>query len=94
MIDILQPCVSFNHRNTHAWYKERVYRLDTAGHDPASRTAAFEKAHEWGERIPIGVIYRADKPAFEEQLPALRNGPLVKQGIDPGRVEALLREFQ
>jgi len=94
LIDILQPCVSFNHRNTHAWYKERVYRLDTAGHDPASRTAAFEKAHEWGERIPIGIIYRAEKPVFEEQLVALRNGPLVRQKIDPQRVEALLREFQ
>jgi 2-oxoglutarate ferredoxin oxidoreductase subunit beta len=94
LIDILQPCVSFNHRNTHAWYKERVYRLDAADHDPAGRTAAFEKAQEWGDRIPIGLIYRAEKPTFEEQLPALRKGPLVKQGIDPGRVKALFREFQ
>jgi 2-oxoglutarate ferredoxin oxidoreductase subunit beta len=94
LIDILQPCVSFNHRNTQAWYKERVYRLDAADHDPGDKAAAFERSQEWGERIPIGVIYREEKPAFEEQLPALRNGPLVRQSIDPGRVQSLFGEFQ
>jgi len=94
LIDILQPCVSFNHRNTNAWYKERVYRLDAANHDPASKAAAFERSQEWGERIPIGVIYREEKPAFEEQLHALRNGPLVRQSIDPGRLRSLFSEFQ
>lgn len=93
LIDVLQPCVSFNHRNTHAWYKERVYRLDTANHDPASKTAAFEKSQEWGDRIPIGVIYREEKPTFEDQIPALRNGPLVRHKLDPGRVKPLLSEF-
>ncbi len=31
LIDILQPCVSFNHRNTYGWYKERVYKLEDEG---------------------------------------------------------------
>src|SRR3989304_2078240 len=36
LIDILQPCVSFNHVNTFAWYKERVYKVDEeTGYDPA-----------------------------------------------------------
>ncbi len=93
LIDILQPCVSFNHQNTYAWYKERVYKLEEAAYKPGDRSAAMEKALEWGERIPIGVIYRQERPAFEDELAVLRKGPLVKQTIDPMQVGSLLDEF-
>ncbi len=63
LIDILQPCVSFNKVNTAQWYKERVYELGS-DYDPTDRLAAFAKAREWGERIPIGVIYRSPRPAY------------------------------
>jgi 2-oxoglutarate ferredoxin oxidoreductase subunit beta len=93
LIDILQPCVSFNHKNTFQWYKERVYKLEDEKHDPRDRKAALEKALEWGDKIPIGVIYKGDLPVYEDQLPALNKSPLVKQKIDPRRVEKLLAEF-
>ena len=93
LIDILQPCVSFNHRNTYQWYRERVYKLEDAGYDPGDKLAAFAKAQEWGERIPIGLIYRKERPVYEEQLPALKEEPLVKQRIDLSQFEALLDEF-
>jgi len=93
LIDILQPCVSFNHKNTHAWYKERVYKLEETGYEPTDRSAALEKTQEWGERIPIGVIYRHERATFEDELAVLRKGPLVKQRIDPMQVGALLDEF-
>ena len=64
LIDILQPCVSFNHRNTYAWYKERVYKLEEANYDPKDKSAAMEKSQEWGERIPIGVIFQQERPTF------------------------------
>ncbi len=51
------------------------------------------KALEWGERIPIGVIYRTEQPTYEEQWPALKKGPLVKQKIEPERVAKLFDEF-
>ena len=93
LIDILQPCVTFNRKNTFAWYKERVYKLDESGYDPGNKTAAFEKAQEWGDRIPIGVIYRKERATFEEGLPALAKGPLVRHNIEPTKVEKLLAEF-
>ncbi len=93
LIDVLQPCVVFNHKNTYAWYRERVYKLDESGYEPGDRLAAFKKAQEWGDRIPIGVVYESERPTFEEQFPALRGGPLVRQRIDPGQVEGLLRDF-
>ena len=94
LIDILQPCVSFNHVNTFSWYKERVYKVDEeAGYDPTNRMLALAKAQEWGERIPIGIIYKADRPTYEEQIPALSKGPLVKQKIEPMRIEKLMDEL-
>lgn len=94
LIDVLQPCVTFNHKNTYSWYRERVYKLDDeTGYDPTDKRAALDKAQEWGERIPIGVIYQKELPTFEEQLPALGKGVLVKQKIEPGQVEELLKEF-
>jgi len=93
LIDILQPCVSFNHRNTLQWYRERVYKLEDEKYDPSDKKAALEKALIWGEEIPIGIIYEENLAVYEDQLPALSDGPLVKQKIDPCRVEKLLAEF-
>ncbi|MBI4303676.1 MAG: 2-oxoacid:ferredoxin oxidoreductase subunit beta [Chloroflexi bacterium] len=92
LIDILQPCVSFNHRNTYDWYRERVYEIGD-GYDATNRQAAFEKALEWGDKIPIGIIYQAEHPTFEEQIPALKKGALVRQKLEPERVAPLLEEF-
>lgn len=94
LIDILQPCVVFNHKNTYSWYRGRVYKLEEeANYDPGDKLAAFNRAQEWGERIPIGVIYRKELPTFEEQVPALTKGPLVRQKIEPRQIAGLLDEF-
>ncbi len=93
LIDILQPCVSFNSKNTFQWYKERTYKLEDEKYDPGDKRAALDKALEWGDKIPIGVIYEGNLPVYEDQLPALRKGPLVRNEIGPARVETLLAEF-
>jgi 2-oxoglutarate ferredoxin oxidoreductase subunit beta len=93
LIDILQPCVSFNHKNTFQWYKERVYKLEDESYDPGDKKTALEKALEWGDKIPIGIIYEADLPVYEDQLPALSKKPLVRHEIDSARVEKLFAEF-
>jgi len=94
LIDILQPCVSFNRQNTFQWYRERVYPLDSeSGYDPADKQAALAKAQEWGEKIPLGVIYQADLPVYEDQLTALRRGPLATREITPGLARPLFDEF-
>jgi len=93
LIDILQPCVSFNHKNTFQWYRERVYKLEDEGYDPGDKVVAFTKALEWGDRIPIGLIYRTERPVYEEQLPVLKDMPLVKRKINPSEFEGLLDDF-
>lgn len=92
LIDILQPCVTFNKINTYAWYKQRVYHVEPE-YDPENRIAAFSKALEWGDRIPIGVIYRNQRQTYEERVPAISKKQLVKQTIDRSKIAGLLNEF-
>ena len=92
LLDILQPCVTFNKVNTYEWYKQRVYHIE-AGYNPEDRKAAFAKALEWGGRIPIGVIYRNNRPTYEERVPMIKDRPLVHQAFDAKKIEGTLKEF-
>jgi 2-oxoglutarate ferredoxin oxidoreductase subunit beta len=92
LLDILQPCVTFNKINTYEWYKQRVYRVEPE-FKPEDRIEAFKKALEWGDRIPIGIIYRNNRPLLEERIPVLQDKPLVKQSFDISKLETTLKEF-
>lgn len=93
LLDILQPCITFNKLNTFRWYQERVYRID-GGYDPADREAALRLALEFGDRIPSGVIYRQERATLEELVPAIAGRePLVRQPFDRECVEAELERF-
>jgi 2-oxoglutarate ferredoxin oxidoreductase subunit beta len=98
LVDVLQPCVTFNRSYAYDFYNERVYKLEEEpGYDPSDRTTAWEKAHEWGDRIPIGIFYRGEPiPTYEEQLSALKDGPLVQQPLGTDwvqHVEAIGQEY-
>jgi 2-oxoglutarate ferredoxin oxidoreductase subunit beta len=92
LVDILQPCVTFNRINTHEWYKQRIYHIEPE-YDPEDKIQAFQKALEWGERIPTGIIYRNNRPILEERIPVIKDKPLVKQSFDPLILEVALKEF-
>lgn len=96
LVDILQPCVTFNRKNTYDWYRERVYSLAETDHDPNDRLAAFEKALEWGEQIPTGIFYQTRLPTYEEQVAGLKMGPVATrklQNLSATEVESLRAEF-
>lgn len=90
LIDILQPCVSFNRTNTNSWYKKRVYDLNGSDHESEDRFSALDKAFEWEDMIPIGVLYEIDKPSFTERIPALQTWPLVSAKYDQKRLQSIL----
>ncbi len=84
LIDVMQPCVSFNRQMDYDWYRERIYKVEDEGHDPTDREAALRRALEFpgGERIPTGIIYRTEEvPSYEEQVASLLAGPLVNQPL-------------
>ena len=89
LVDILQPCVSFNRLNTHDWYKERTRPLPEE-YDPTSWEQAMRTAMEWGDTIPLGVIYRNDRPPFREHL---KTGSLVGQNTERLILEKIMGTF-
>ncbi|MCZ6514260.1 MAG: thiamine pyrophosphate-dependent enzyme [Acidobacteria bacterium] len=80
LIDVFSPCVTYNKINTYPFFKKRVYKLeDEEGYNPSDAKAALERSFEWGDKIPIGVVYKDQQPIYEDSEPALKNGPLCKQ---------------
>ncbi len=94
LIDVLQPCVSFNKVNTFAWYRSRVYDLNQApAHDPADWSLALLRASEWGDRIPVGVFYRLERSTYAQRIPALQGAPLVERNLSPKCIETLMEKY-
>ncbi len=94
LVDILQPCISFNKLNTFAYYNQRVYEL-TEDYDFTDKASALQKAMEFGDRIPIGVIYREEKQSFQQKHPVLSAGiPLIDREEQPDIYKKLIMELQ
>ncbi len=92
-VDALSPCVTYNKINTFDWFRQRVYTLDAAGHDPTDIHKAWEKALEWGDRIPTGLFYTVDRPTYEDLEEVLAAGPLALQPAGLRGKDRLLDEF-
>jgi 2-oxoglutarate ferredoxin oxidoreductase subunit beta len=79
LVDLHSPCISFNKVNTFAWYKSRCRE---ASHDPGDWAAAMGVAATFGDEIPIGVIYREERPSKETLLPQCRAGAFYGRPVD------------
>jgi 2-oxoglutarate ferredoxin oxidoreductase subunit beta len=92
LIDILQPCVSFNKVNTFAWYDKRCYELHE-GYDASDWENALKTASEWGDRIPIGLIYENDRAPFNDNFTLLKEGPLIDKKIDRHVIKEIMENY-
>jgi 2-oxoglutarate ferredoxin oxidoreductase subunit beta len=93
LVDVLQPCVTFNRKNTYEWFSKRVYKLEETDHDTTNKQAAFLKSLEWDNRIPIGLFYREARPTYEDDLPQIAETPLARQRIEDIDMRTLMAEF-
>lgn len=76
LIDIFQPCVSFNKVNTWKWLGESTKWLDELdkGHDPSDIGAAMALTLE-SDPYPLGIIYKtAVRKTFEETRAPYQDG--------------------
>jgi 2-oxoglutarate/2-oxoacid ferredoxin oxidoreductase subunit beta len=95
LIEVLQPCVSFNKKNTFQWYSERVYKVeDEKDYNPTDRSAAYEKTRQWEKRIPTGIIYKKAKKTYEEKAGLNNIPPLVEENIKQVNIRTALDEFK
>ncbi|MFW6115288.1 MAG: thiamine pyrophosphate-dependent enzyme [Thermodesulfobacteriota bacterium] len=94
-VDVIQPCITWG---THpvSWYRERVYKIGE-DYDPGNREAAMEKSMEWGEKMPIGVIYKTSPgEVFSDRFKeAVTDRPLAElQPPDAEKMSEILSEFR
>lgn len=73
MLDIFQPCVTFNKINTYQWFKENTYYLE----GEFDQLHGFEKALQV-DKLPLGVFYKTDRQIFEDSLPS----PLYQKDLN------------
>jgi len=93
LIDIFQPCVTFNNLNTYDWFRDRVYKLEAENHNPQDKPEAFNKSQEWGDKIPIGLFYKEHRSTYEDELPQIAEKPLVQHDIENIDISSLLDNF-
>jgi 2-oxoglutarate ferredoxin oxidoreductase subunit beta len=93
VVDVLQPCVTFDKVHTYQWYRQRLYQLADEKYEPTDKTKALSKAMEWGEKIPMGLLYKEERPTSEDREAALSDGPLNLLPLGIENLQELLDEF-
>jgi len=91
LVDILQPCVTFNKVNTFSWFKEKTYYLKN--HDYHNRLTAFEQAVKT-EKLPLGIFYKhPGKETFEAGIKAYKadKTPIINRIPDRKKLEKLIK---
>ncbi len=99
LVDVFQPCVTFNKINTFPWFKERVYKLEDTDWDPTDLTKAFDLSLSTFHaltcepdqcKIPIGVYYRKEgELTYEDELEEART-PGWQRALTPRDVTKVM----
>jgi len=92
LVDMFQPCVTFNKVNTHGFYQEKVTILGQ-DHDKTNREVAWKLTFET-EKLPIGVFYEdTNRHAYHEDVPNLQDSALVHQSIEHVSLTPVLARY-
>jgi 2-oxoglutarate ferredoxin oxidoreductase subunit beta len=78
IVNILQPCVTFDKVMTYKFYLERIFSLP-AEHDRQNLAMALSlvmKARE-EEKFPVGVLYQKEKATYTEEHANLKAETLL-----------------
>jgi len=91
LVDIFQPCVTFNKTNTYEWFKENTYYLEES-HDPTDINQAFKRSMET-DKYPLGIFYTdPHRKTFEENLEIYNSNktPLYTRRYDMDKLKTLV----
>jgi 2-oxoglutarate ferredoxin oxidoreductase subunit beta len=93
LVDVFSPCVTY--MNMYQFFKPRVYTLDGTDHDTSDWNQAMTKSYEWGEKIPLGVLYRTEAPTYDQLDSTYKHGSPVQQklGLTADQGQALVKTF-
>ncbi len=92
LVDVIQPCVTFNKVHDFGWYREHISELDE--HDASDWQAAFELSKSEREKIKTGIYYQNEKiPAYHEQVEQLQKDTLINQWTGKSNIESVIEDY-
>lgn len=94
LVDVLQPCVTFNKLNTYQWFRDNTYYLEDS-YDCHDRNASFKRATE-SDKLPLGIFYiNPDKKTFEENTGIYKQNDtlLFDRETDYKKLESLISKY-
>ena len=93
LVDMFQPCFTFNHLNTYHYFKELTYDLQAEGFEGKNKVEAWEKSREH-DRLPIGVFFEdTEMLPFHKTLKQLEAAPLIKQSIAERDISKMIASY-
>ncbi len=93
IIDILQPCPVMNPAQGYDWYREQMVYLENENHDPSSKESAWKQSMR-DDKLPVGLFYKEEKPAYHQQVSELSEKPLIQHQIESVDLSKLLHQFK
>ncbi len=94
VVDMLQPCVTFDKIHTYQWYRERIQKVNISEESLGDKKQSIELASTFGEKIPIGVLHKRVENTSEDREIVLKNGPLSLLPTVSVDTLELLSQFQ
>ncbi len=93
LLNVLQPCVTWDKVHTWQYYNETCIDIP-ADHDPFDLAAAFELSVKQEGGIPLGVLYRNERPSYQDRVLSGLPRPLRDKEPDPEMVRKILELLQ
>lgn len=94
LVDILQPCVSFNKVNTYNWYKDHTEYLKD--NDRSNKEQAFHLSLQT-DPLLLGIFYQnKEKQSFEQIHPFYQDDdtPLIKRKYNPQIIKEIISSYR
>lgn len=92
LVDILQPCPSFNKTHDNRWYMEHTQALK-ADYDLGDREQALKQVLK-KEPIELGLFYHdQQRPAYHQELQQLTDKSLIEQFPDQQNLQLAIEQF-
>ncbi len=79
LVNVLQPCVTFNKINTYQYYREHVYKLPEDYKKDDIKEAIQRGLEVNEEKFPLGVLYQVERPSYTDQLPQIHDSTLLEK---------------
>jgi 2-oxoglutarate ferredoxin oxidoreductase subunit beta len=92
LIDVQQPCPSFNKEQDYAWYQENVFDLDET-YDPSNQAQAMTEILN-SQKLSLGILYQNNnRPAYHKEIPQLSEKSLIEQFPSKIDLSKAIKEF-